>query len=329
MKRYLLSLLFVPLFSVMQAQLRVVENYKIWSGGDYAAFPTFVKWNGAYYCAFREASAHRADKDDESTMGKIRVLTSKNLKKWTQYALLEEKWADLRDVWLSVTPDNRLMMIYYQGGYQKETVKNKNCSRVVFFSQDGTMTSPEVITIEGHPSSYKRIWKVRWIGDEVYGWNYAGSLSLVKSKDGVHYTQIYKDDPFGERATECDWIVEGKKAIAVARGVDEAGLMGKADYPFTSWTWEKMNIRVGGQDILRMPDNDLIMGTRNYQKQYMGRTSIYSLNTKKATASLLLTLNKQSDSSYPSMMLADGYLWVMYYSGAKGKSDIWLAKISY
>ena len=57
-----------------------------------------------------------------SADGKIRVLTSPSGDQWQSAALVELAGYDLRDAGLSVTPDDRLMLI---GGAAPRTADNK------------------------------------------------------------------------------------------------------------------------------------------------------------------------------------------------------------
>ena len=78
---------------------------KIWNQAPHNAFTDLVRWNDQFCCAFREGRGH------VSTDGKIRVLRSKDADTWTSTGLIALNGYDLRDAHLSITPDNRLMLL--------------------------------------------------------------------------------------------------------------------------------------------------------------------------------------------------------------------------
>src|SRR2546421_8121629 len=83
----------------------LVSVKKIWDQAPHCAFTDLAYWRGHFVCAFREGRAHVA------TDGKIRVLSSPDGESWSPTALLALDGFDLRDAGLSITPDNRLMLI--------------------------------------------------------------------------------------------------------------------------------------------------------------------------------------------------------------------------
>ncbi|MHC4205003.1 MAG: hypothetical protein ACYSTT_10165, partial [Planctomycetota bacterium] len=85
--------------------LEVVEVKKIWDKAPHNAFTDLVRWKDAFYCAFREGRGHA------STDGRIRILESKEADTWDSTALISLDGYDLRDAHLSITPDNRLMLL--------------------------------------------------------------------------------------------------------------------------------------------------------------------------------------------------------------------------
>lgn len=58
-----------------------------------------------------------------------------------------------------------------------------------------------------------------------------------------------------------------------------------------------MNIGVAGPDLLQLPNEQILLGTRNYQEQ-LGQTSLYELLDNNAR--LIETIDEARDSSYPS-----------------------------
>jgi len=68
---------------------------KIWDNGMHCAFTSIEKFNDTYYICFREGYSHVFNSQGEAD-GKIRILCSKNGKKWKSLLLLSKEGYDLR-----------------------------------------------------------------------------------------------------------------------------------------------------------------------------------------------------------------------------------------
>jgi hypothetical protein len=93
------------IFAGSPLEAELVKVAKIWDRAPHNAFTDLARWNGTFYCAFREGTGH------VSADGKIRVLKSKDADLWDPAALVALAGYDLRDAHLSVTPDNKLMLL--------------------------------------------------------------------------------------------------------------------------------------------------------------------------------------------------------------------------
>ena len=111
-------------------EVELVTVRKIWDGAPHNAFTDLVWWRGGFYCAFREGRGH------VSTDGRIRVLRSSDARQWTSAHVARLDGFDLRDAHLSVTPDDRLMLI---GGAAPRKTDHTSAptGSFVAFSADG------------------------------------------------------------------------------------------------------------------------------------------------------------------------------------------------
>src|SRR5262245_55870358 len=108
----------------------LVSVTRIWDRAPHNAFTDLIRWHGKWYCAFREADAHVGGD------GRLRVLESADGKAWEPVGLVQEDGIDLRDPKLSVTPDDRLMIVAGGSVYQgAKTLKGRQPR--VAFSKDG------------------------------------------------------------------------------------------------------------------------------------------------------------------------------------------------
>jgi len=92
-------------FGAAPVMVEIVEVNRIWDKAPHNAFTDLVRWNDAFYCAFREGRGH------VSTDGRIRILESKDADTWESAASISLEGYDLRDAHLSVAPDGRLMLL--------------------------------------------------------------------------------------------------------------------------------------------------------------------------------------------------------------------------
>src|SRR5947208_12843684 len=99
------------------AEPEIVSVAKIWDAGAHNAFTDLIRWHDKWYCSFREAESH------VSGNGQLRLLVSDDGDKWQSAALISEAGIDLRDPKLSITPDDRLMMVAGGSVYEGKTFK--------------------------------------------------------------------------------------------------------------------------------------------------------------------------------------------------------------
>jgi hypothetical protein len=108
----------------------LVSVEKIWDRAPHNAFTDLIRWRGRWYCTFREAEAHVGGD------GRIRVLGSSDGRRREPGALIAEEGIDLRDPKLSITPDDRLMIVAGGSVYRGTKTLMGHRPRVMF-SRDG------------------------------------------------------------------------------------------------------------------------------------------------------------------------------------------------
>ncbi len=308
---------------------------KIWDEGTYNAFTSLVKFRGRYYCAFREARGHVFDEHGKAE-GKIRILCSKNGKKWTSVHLFGQEGKDFRDPKLSVTPDGRLCVSIGVSVY----VDKKLVARgpYVCFSADGThYTEARPCTIEGaedHEGDW--VWRTTWQGDTGYAVNYYGGehnsngLTLLSTRDGIHYTPVceLQVPDFPNEAT-VRFLSDGRMALMVRRDAGDCmGYWAVSPAPYTHWEWKKMPMRLGGPDFLMLTDEKVVATSRCHHVPYWCTTAVYTGEASTGRFRQRIVLPSGGDTSYAGMLIEEGELWVTYYSGhATHWPSIYLARI--
>jgi endonuclease/exonuclease/phosphatase family metal-dependent hydrolase len=295
---------------------------KIWDAGAHNAFTDLIRWRGRWYCTFREADAHVGGD------GRVRVLTSGDGETWTSAALIAEPGIDLRDPKLSVTPDDRLMLVAGGSVYEGTTYRGRQPR--VLFSSDGTAWSPpERILAEGD-----WLWRVTWHEGTAYGVTYrAGAgesaewtAALVSARDGRTFREITTFEiPNRPNETTLRFMPDGEMVALVRReAANRFAWLGRSRPPYTSWTWRETLHFVGGPNFIRLPNGDLWASGRSLAGGPKTVLARLALDGRYEPA---LTLPSGGDTSYAGMVWHDGLLWVSYYASHEGKSAIYLARV--
>jgi len=292
----------------------IISVERIWDRAGHNAFTSLVYYNNKFYCGFRESEGHVSDIN-----GTIRVIASDDGQNWYSVAHLYERDVDLRDPQLSITPDNRIMLnmggSVYVGG---KLVKMQ--PKVSFSDKSGRNFSiPQNIIVDKKIKTDKDwLWRATWH----QGTSYAGiyqtskekSVQLVKSDDGIFYTYITTFDVIGGNETTLRFTPENKMVAVVRRGKGNShGYIGSSEPPYTEWTWKELDVRLGGPDLIILPDGKMICGTREYPPDHKAKTILAQI-TLEGDFTKLITLPSGGDCSYPGLVLKDSLLYISYYS---------------
>jgi hypothetical protein len=300
----------------------LVSVEKIWDRGRHNAFTDLIRWHGRWYCTFREADAHVGGD------GRVRVLASDDGRRWEPAALIAEEGIDLRDPKLSVTPDDRLMIVAGGSVYRGTRTLQGRQPRVVFSKDGREWTAPRRVLSEG-----EWLWRVTWHGGKAYGASYCTgqeresdwTLKLFVSADGVSYDLVTRlDVPGHPNETTLRVLPDGEMLALIRREAgDVSGWIGTSRPPYTRWSWAETRHRLGGPNFLRLPDGSLWAAGRGYPG---GARTVLARMTR-ASYEPVLTLPSGGDTGYPGLAWHDGLLWVSYYSSHEGKAAIYLAKV--
>lgn len=312
----------LPTATADQPTLELVETVRIWDRASHNAFTDLVRWNGKFYCAFREGERHAGD------IGRLRILVSSDGSDWKSAGRLSLPGFDLRDAAVSVMPDNQLMVL---GGAQQTRDGQRTTGTVVSFSGNGREFSPPEFVIP--PGRW--LWRVTWRGETAYGVSYGTNVNrsfsaLHKTSDGLNFETV-TDKLLGEggRPTEARVrFADDGTCYCVHRrdGDDEnTAYLGTAPPPYTDWRWRDLGVRVGGPNFLQSPSGHWIGAGRLYDGET--RTELFHLDFSVGKLTPSLRLPSGGDTSYPGMVWHDGMLWLSYYSSHEGKACIYLAKV--
>ncbi|MHC4495837.1 MAG: exo-alpha-sialidase, partial [Planctomycetota bacterium] len=292
------------------------------------AFTDLVRWDGWFWCAFREGRGH------VSTDGKIRLLESKDANRWESAALIELAGFDLRDAHLSVTPDGRLMLL---GGAAPREKDNQSAPTGTFvsFSADGKQwTQPQMAVEPG-----RWLWCVTWNNEKAYGVAYTAGkgdtyLDLLVSADGIHFERhvprLFEQGRPSEVTLRFDMDATCYALVRRDRSQSESSsaLLGVSGPDYKQWQWKDLGADFngfGGPNLIRIPGGHWIAAGRMHDGG--AHTAITYIDVKNGTMTKMIKLPSGGDTSYPGLVWHKGMLYVSYYSSHEAKTGIYLAKL--
>jgi len=296
----------------------LMEARRIWDKAPHNAFTDLVRFQGRWFCVFREGEGH------VSPDGALRVITSRDGEKWESAALITSPNSDLRDAKMTVTPDGQLMLCGAEALHDKSKQTHQS---LAWFSKDGRSWSDKRGI--GDPDFW--LWRVTWHKGKAYGVGYGcgrdQSVRFYSSKDGKKFDTLVDRLFDVGYPNETSLVFDGDTAYCLLRrdGSLNTGLLGISQAPYTKWEWKDLGVRIGGPHMLRLPDGRFVAAVRLYDGG--PRTSLCWIDAQTGKFSEFLKLPSGGDTSYAGLVLHDGLLWVSYYSSHEGKTAIYLAKI--
>jgi hypothetical protein len=309
---------------------QLVSVKRIWDGAPHNAFTDLIRFSGKWFCTFREANGHVRGN------GSIRVLTSTDGERWESAALLSEDGIDLRDPKLSITPDNRLMLVLGGSIYDGKVLKERQ-PRVAFSKDGHRWTAPQRVLAKGD-----WLWRVTWHKDRAYGITYGSAnslnptnewgVTLVASPDGIDWRRVVNLAVSSHPNEATVRFLPNDDCIALVRregtptNTDKDAWIGQSSPPYTDWRWHSSGMSVGGPNFLILPDGGMIAaGRQSRPKPDSARTFVGPMTLESVKEDLILP--SSGDCSYPGLVWHEGLLWMSYYSSHEAKTSIYLAKV--
>jgi len=306
----------------------LVSLKKIWDRGQYHAFTDLTRFGDQWFCVFREAEQHARD------VGAVRVLVSADGDSWSSAALLTDPIIDLRDPKISVTPDNRLMLLIggtvYTDDKQRAGMERHS---LVSFSSDGRDWTPrKQVLPDGH-----WLWRVTWHRGVAYGASKLGDGQIPKrgflwrSRDGLDYELVHKFNVPGMSETTVRFADDDEMLALVRRTGPGGGngWIGASRPPYDDWAWKETDGPFGGPNFIILPDGRIWATSRLYDPVDPNRRRTVLFAMTPQSLEKALTLPSGGDTSYAGMVWRQNLLWISYYSSHESRPSIYLAKIRF
>ena len=303
--------------ATVAAEMTLSSTVKLWSGAPHNAFTDLTEFNGKLYISFREASRH-AVPPEGTDGGNFRIISSANGSTWALTTLISFGVDhDLRDPKLSVTPDNRLMLV---GIDQPHDMSQRQSYS--WFSTNGTSFGPAMPSVDAG----RWLWRATWHDGLAYGISYAAAQTrLHVSGDGVAYSTVVSSLSPGNESSLL-FRRDGSAVAIVRRDNDDVARIGTSSGSLTSWVWHDATHFVGGPNLLELPDGRVVVGGRFTNGST--RTALALLDPDTGVMSNFLNLPSGGDTGYPGLLWKDDKLLVSYYSSHEGKASIYFSEVN-
>ncbi len=328
---------FVTLITVQAAiasaatplKVELLDVKRIWDAAPHNAFTDLVRWNDQFYCAFREGRGH------VSTDGRIRVLSSKDADAWTSAGLIELAGYDLRDAHLSVTPDNRLMLLGGAAPRKKDNESAPTGSFVAFTKNGTEWTKPQIVSEPG-----RWLWCATWHKGRAYGVSYSAYkgtthyLELLTSDNGIAWRplvpKLYAEGRPGEVTLRFDASDTCYALVRREKLGDEpyTAILGISRGDYAQWQWHDLGPEFnsfGGPNLIQLPTGQWLAAGRMHEGG--AHTALCQLDVTEPKMTKLLKFPSGGDTSYPGLLWHNDLLYMTYYSTHEGKTSIYLARI--
>ncbi len=298
----------------------IVSVEKIWDQAPYNSFTDLIRFRGRWYCTFREGSAH------VSPDGAIRVISSSDGVHWDSAFHVASEYADIRDPKFSITADGRLMLSA-AAAYNPPTEIGHQT--LAWYSLDGRDWSvPFKI---GDPEFW--LWRIAWHQENAYSMAYhtlkEHDIRMYVGPGGLRFRVVADKvltENFPNEATLLFNNDDSALCLLRRDGGSKTALLGTSRPPYRGWKWRDLGERIGGPNMIRLPDDRIVVAGRFYIEG-KPRTALYWLDEEAPKLRRILTLPSGGDTSYPGLFFHEGLLWVSYYSSHDGKACIYLAKV--
>ena len=290
----------------------IINESCVWKTEKHSAFTNMVVWNNEIYLSFREGDNHAPK--SESEYGAIRILKY-NHNKWEEFIYIKKDQCDLRDPFLTVTPDNKLLLLC---GYN-QLVDGKLQHAGTLHSTYTNGKFSELQPIIHDVNHIVWLWKVRWANNWAYGVGYLEHEKpvLLISKDGVNWKTKKIFDISGV-PTEADLCFFSDSLYIFLRRDCDTAYLGKSKYPYEEYAWVDTGKKIESPELFyhKLSKKILLCGRHHYKDSI--NVELFEIEPSSNIKSLkIFDTGRLGDKGYPSIISnGKNNFLVSYYWGS-------------
>lgn len=310
------------------SKIDLISNELIYASNEHAAFTSMTDVDDTLFVAFREGKIHNPRNKDE--YGHLNILKIVNNNPVDTFCIKCDT-ADLRDpFFININGTLRLYCFYTQ---RKNVNEGKNYGGTIYYNyNNGTWSESNKVIIPLEDTYI--LWKIREIDKEYYsiGYNMKKGPILFQSRDGIEWDPINKISNNGNY-TEGDVIKNGDNLIYIIRNEDSIPALSVIANK-NSETIKFLSRSISCPELLRIDNDHILCAGREYDfisnknRPDSIDVTVLLLDNKCAIKDrIVIPTNRLGDKGYASFWLNNDTIYMSYYYGLFGKSNIYLAKL--
>lgn len=277
--------------------------------GLYVAFCDAAKFEGKYYCVFREGENH-APYHEWHQNGYLIILSSSDLLNWEEEMVIKDDDWDLRDPCFCVVDDN--LFLYY-GLYSFAIPTPYFKTRLTRLTNEGGklhIVNSEKVDIGEYSKHW--LWKVYYSDGLFYGTTYFEDrpVNYVTSSDGVHFSKVSE---VTEKGSETSLVDFNENRIGIVRSPVSKGnsLLAISSRPYAIWNCYELNEMIESPECFIYADDIYVIG-RSRNGMSMFRLDV---NLKCVIPVFnFFALGDYGDRGYPGVVVENNEVNVFYYA---------------
>lgn len=295
--------------TILKSADNSIETREIINSKHHLAFTDLIKYNGAWYVAFRFSDGHVA-----TNFGHIIIAKSENLERWESEQIYTQNNYDLRDPKLFIK--DSVLCIHFHSATINPYAESRN-DYIAKYDLENNRWG-KAIKINKNTNEKSWFWRLTEHNNKVYTIAYRGGepLKLFISNNGTDFNEQFRFENIQGRASETTLRFDNDTVYALIRREGEGALLGKSSVSdMTQWTFIDFPwVSMGGPNFLIYKDKLLITGRIN------GQLKLYSYSLNSNTLTQIGSLpGGFNETGYCGMFLEEDILYLAYYTGIKDR----------
>jgi hypothetical protein len=295
--------------TILKSADNSIETREIINSKHHLAFTDLIKYNGAWYVAFRFSDGHVA-----TNFGHIIIAKSENLERWESEQIYTQNNYDLRDPKLFIK--DSVLCIHFHSATINPYAESRNDYIAKYDIENNRWG--KAIKINKNTNEKSWFWRLTEHNNKVYTIAYRGGepLKLFISNNGTDFNEQFRFENIQGRASETTLRFDKDTVYALIRREGEGALLGKSSVSdMTQWTFIDFPwVSMGGPNFLIYKDKLLITGRIN------GQPKLYSYSLNSNTLTQIGSLpGGFNETGYCGMFLEEDILYLAYYTGIKDR----------